>query len=470
MQEINRALSVILLAAILISASSCAIWREPNLGEIYQERDREDPPHPVILIPGFLGSKLKQKDSEQVAWGKPLDVMRGGRSDRFRLPIQHANLSRNVDNLIAYDIYDTSVGARYYGDILRALELHGGYQRGEISRPRAGDMCFVFYYDWRRDLVESARKLGEAIENLRRVYDDPDLKVDLIAHSMGGLVARYYIMYGMVDVLDQPAPPVPSYAGASSVDRVILIATPNEGALFSLRTLDQGLKKIVEAISIREVFTMPSLYEMLPAPWIDPIVDPSGRAQGIDIYDAVNWEKYGWSVFGKGRGEKKKRRASSPWTVQEQRSFLRTMLFRAGRFHRALQQSSPEPAPVQFFTFGSDCRPTLDKAILRQTDGEGWEFFFPDRGARFDASLSRIKGTLFSPGDGVVTRRSLLSFPDAGSSKNQALSSFSYAYFLCGSHGFLTADAKFQNNLFYVLNHRRHQSRGSLPSRAARGM
>ena len=240
--------------------------------------------------------------------------------------------------------------------------------------------------------------------------------------------------------------------------------------MFSLRTLDQGLKKVVEAISIGEVFTMPSLYEILPAPWTDPIVDQLGRAQGIDIYDAANWERYGWSVFGKGRGEKRKRRDSLPWVVEEQRRFLRTMLFRARRFHRALQQSGPEPAPVQFFTFGSDCRPTLDKAILRRTDSKGWEFLFQDRSARFDARLSRIKETLFSPGDGVVTRRSLLSFPDVRFSQDKAVSSFSYAYFLCGSHGFLTADAMFQNNLFYVLNHKRPQAGGSFPSQAARGM
>ena len=40
------------------------------------------------------------------------------------------------------------------------------------------------------------------IEQLRRDYDDPTLKVNVIAHSMGGLVTRYYLRYGTVDALE----------------------------------------------------------------------------------------------------------------------------------------------------------------------------------------------------------------------------------------------------------------------------
>ncbi|MGB0717444.1 MAG: esterase/lipase family protein, partial [Phycisphaerae bacterium] len=66
--------------------------------------------------------------------------------------------------------------------------------------------CFQFDYDWRRNNVENARRLHEFIldkkayiqDELKKRYDieNADFKFDLVAHSMGGLIARYYIRYG----------------------------------------------------------------------------------------------------------------------------------------------------------------------------------------------------------------------------------------------------------------------------------
>ena len=61
---------------------------------------------------------------------------------------------------------------------------------------------YVFTYDWRQDNVKTVQKLDELIEQIRLDYKDPALRVDVIAHSMGGLVVRYYERYGTVDVLD----------------------------------------------------------------------------------------------------------------------------------------------------------------------------------------------------------------------------------------------------------------------------
>src|SRR5439155_476942 len=69
--------------------------------------------------------------------------------------------------------------------------------------PKPGERRYYIYaYDWRQDNVESARGLDRLIESIRRDYGDPMLRVDIVAHSMGGLVARYYQRYGTEDVLD----------------------------------------------------------------------------------------------------------------------------------------------------------------------------------------------------------------------------------------------------------------------------
>ena len=268
-----RSLTGLLLTGLLLSTVHCGWLRKPNLEKIYPMNYQQEPLHPVILIPGFLGSKLKDRQTGKITWGRILDIFGSGRQDRFALPIDNASLSANVDDLVAYGLYDNAAGARYYGEVLEGLEVHGGYLQGDIADPQPGENCFVFYYDWRRDLVESARKLGEAIERIQIAFGDPDLKVDLVGHSMGGLIARYYVMYGKEDVLDRPGRLWPTYAGTHNVDRVVLIGTPNEGSVNTLKVLNQGLQKVVKPVSVREVFTMPSLYQMLPAPGTTPIID-----------------------------------------------------------------------------------------------------------------------------------------------------------------------------------------------------
>jgi esterase/lipase superfamily enzyme len=49
---------------------------------------------------------------------------------------------------------------------------------------------YILVYDWRQDNVQTARRLDELIERIRTDYAGPDLRVDIVAHSMGGLVTR----------------------------------------------------------------------------------------------------------------------------------------------------------------------------------------------------------------------------------------------------------------------------------------
>ena len=64
-------------------------------------------------------------------------------------------------------------------------------------------------------------------------------KVDVVAHSMGGLVTRYWLRYGDVDVLDSNDFPL-NNAGAGKARKVVLVGTPNLGSTSALQQILVG--------------------------------------------------------------------------------------------------------------------------------------------------------------------------------------------------------------------------------------
>lgn len=72
---------------------------------------------------------------------------------------------------------------------------------------------FVFPYEWRKSNVETARLLRDRVDAIKSATNWP--KVDIVAHSMGGLVAREYI-----EMQD----------GGDSIDQLITLGTPQNGS------------------------------------------------------------------------------------------------------------------------------------------------------------------------------------------------------------------------------------------------
>jgi len=75
-----------------------------------------------------------------------------------------------------------------------------------------GDDFFVFPYDWRKDLHGNMTALDDLINNAK--LSTGTTKVDIIAHSMGGLVARDYIS---------------NSSRAQKVDTLVELGTPHAG-------------------------------------------------------------------------------------------------------------------------------------------------------------------------------------------------------------------------------------------------
>ncbi len=450
---------VALLVALLCAVPlwGCLPFQRLGMEKVHHDSALRESRNPVIFLHGFMGSKLHNARTHRSVWGRVRNLFWRGKEDHLALPIDQTPLSANRDELVAHEICDSVGGIDFYGPIVRALRDIAGYDIGNIDHPHPGETLYVFAYDWRRDNVESARALGEAIDRIVAAHGRPDLKIDLVAHSMGGMVARYYVTYGGEDVLDQSPLPAPTYAGARHVGKVILIGTPIEGSFTAFRIMHLG---ITRSLSPEALFTMPSVFQLFPSREARPFVDTNGETLPVGLYDPDNWVRYGWSVFQPHilaalRHELPRRERKSAEAFhklrQRMRDFLAAALERGDAFHRALAQADPHQAPVRYYAFGSDCIPTQTRAVLHQKDGT-WKLAFSSDDLLVGIGhTERLRDLLFSPGDGTVSLASLLAQDPTIPEAFEPSISFASTVFLCEAHGFLTRNPIFQNNLFHVL-------------------
>jgi len=446
----------------LLLLGGCSVLMKPDMSRTMEIARLRRPSHPLIVIPGFLGSKLRDPRTGEVLWGTMANVLSHDQSHLLACPIESGGPEAGVDDLEPFALYESLWGIEYYRKSMRILREAGGYQLGDIAHPKPGDNAFVFLYDWRKDIVESARLLSQSLDNLKSSLGDPGLKFDVLAHSQGGLVARYYAKYGSADVLGSPMPPPPSGEGARNLNKVILLGTPNQGTLEAFRILHKGLKKVFRPMPPSVTFTMPALYEMLPPPGASILSDLEGKPVPLDLYDPETWVGERFSVFSdeEQAAVKKEMRSAgaNPAYLEarngKNRAFLGRILERARRFHAALRAPLPEGQPVAYYAFGSDCIPTLKSAVAVDEKSGRRIYLDPERHGR-DRFGERLSNLLYGPGDGTVLMESLLNLPEIhGSSPappGETGVRLSSAFFVCESHGLLPNNPIFQSNLLYLL-------------------
>src|SRR5262249_40018665 len=141
--------------------------------------------------------------------------------------------------------------------------------------------------------------------------------------------------------------------------------------------------------------------------------------------------------------------------LRQMRAFLSAALERASRLNLALDREGKRPDPVRYFAFGGDYTPTPARAmIIDEPDGS----FTPVMRAK---NLPRkydtpeIEHLMSEPGDGSVTRASLLSLDGAAAGEGQTPGiRIDYSLFLCETHRKLTENITFQDNLLQFLLYR----------------
>ncbi|HEX4953708.1 MAG TPA: alpha/beta fold hydrolase [Thermoanaerobaculia bacterium] len=199
----------------------------------------------VWILPGIMGSTLSK--GSDLYWFDPLEIWRGGLAELALVPGMPA--------------------FRASGVILMT------YLKLKLTLQLSGLEASFQPFDWRRSIDDLGRELAA------KLAAEGSGKVHLVAHSMGGLVARSAIGHG------------------ATFRRLIQVGTPNFGSFVPALSF-RGVGSVVKTLGlldrkhdvewlVRNVFTtLPGLTQMLPVP---------EKFSAIDLYDVDQWPRDGLS-------------------------------------------------------------------------------------------------------------------------------------------------------------------------------
>ncbi len=458
----SRVTQVLCLFVLLLTG--CA--SHPDLKRLYE--NIADDPHqpPVIVLHGLAGSTLIDAKTGKEFWPGGLSALA---FSNYRGLAQMSSENREGEGLVPGDLTYGVGGVDFYADLLHALESVGRFERGTPGTPVGNQRrrYYVFVYDWRKDDLIAVRKLHALIEQIRLDYGDPTLKVDLIAHSNGGLIADYYLRYGPNDVLSGTGPFKPWDEGDKRIRRLVLLGMPELGAVTSLERLIHGMRVGFGTVPAEVMATFVTPYQTLPHPLTKPLLDIRGATVDLDIYDPAVWRREHWGVYAPEVMARVRDAMSEPTEGEQAVSSLQATfdanLRRAERWQWAITAPLP-PNHVEIAAFGGDCEATPSHAVMLQDAAGPSRLVF--RASQVTAGhdnanhgrgikpLLDYDQLMSEPGDGLVTRSSQAAkrpfdLPP-GDDRFHPLP-VDQTFFLCESHGRLTHNLYFQNNLLYFL-------------------
>lgn len=466
----NKPYFILGILFLTIVTSGCISARKtPNLEQIFATARTSTGKRPVIVIPGILGSELINSRTGEKVWPSAFRTSEEG------LPIS-PNLEANHDDLVPGKIVEAVKLAKLlpevyvYRDLLEALRRYAGYRPGDWENPGIDgdrDTFYVFSYDWRRDNVANARELVRRLQRLKDKLNRQDLKFNIVAHSMGGLIARYAAMYGDADLPEGEAAIQPTWAGAAHISKIVMIGVPNEGSADAFATLvegysvTEGLRRrvpLLNKLTAEDAARTPSVFQLLPHAGAVRFLDENLKPISIDLYDAEVWKHYGWSAIH--TDDFRRRFMNTNGTngeVHELDAYLAATLRRAQRFHQALDAVDGSVSPVALMAIGGDCEETLNSPVLlRDQKRNRWVTMTRPREFRTSGgakvSKQQVTQAMYVPGDGRVTRASLLGdnlFRVRDTQTGFTLSR--YAVFGCDLHGQLPRNKTLQDNALSAI-------------------
>ena len=290
-------------------------------------------------------------------------------------------------------------------------------------------------------MLEKRAYLQKKYEELYGVKEY-GVQFDVGAHSMGGLLVRYYLRYGDQNLPYDGSMPIFDWRGSKYLEKVIIIGTPNAGYLDTVYELLKGYSPGtgVAAYPPAVIGTWPTYYQMLPLLYTRSVLyEDNVDGPSVDIFDPAIWIKYRWGLANPDQDEYLKIILPEVNSVEKRRKIaldhLTKCLNRAKQFTAALKIYKAPPDDVMLILFFGDAVKTRRTAMVDRNTGE-------------------IKFTGYDSGDGIVCTTSALFDLRAGQKWSPKFKSpifwHSVVPFLSAHMG-LTQGAVFADHIAYCL-------------------
>ncbi len=459
------------LGLLSLSTGCLEQHRPADVAAIYGDAARSESSRrrPVIVIPGILGSNLVQQDTGRIVWGAfsgtYADPLTSDGAQLIALPMVGGDLNELTDDVIPNGALDRvklkvlglPLELNAYHSLLHTLGV-GGFrdqQLAEVGAIDYGDKhftCFQFGYDWRRSNAENAARLMRYIKEKRAFVQnqferefgpgDYDVKFNIVAHSMGGLLTRYFLRYGDAPLPLDGSMPELTWAGAKYVGQAIMVGTPNAGSVLALKQLIEGTHPapVVSPYAAAILGTMPAVYELMPRARHGTIYENGADgSRVVDLTDPKVWEKYQWGMYDPKQDETLKVLLPEVSQASERRGIatahLAKCLRNARQFTAALDKPATPPAHLRLVLYAGDALETPSALTVNSRTG-------------------RVSVCKTAPGDGTVARYSALMDERHGRPYEPRLQSpvaWDQVTFFFEDHLGLTKAQHFHDNVLFQL-------------------
>ncbi|HAS42043.1 MAG TPA: hypothetical protein DCS93_16300 [Microscillaceae bacterium] len=218
----------------------------------------------IVLIPGTTGSTLVKKDQSY----HPLITQWPAKVIAYaKLGLKAAALKVLEDpSLVAGQpiMYGLSAPTAYhdfihYFEHLYDFESKNFRELDDLKGTLPNRLLVAFAYDWRVNNEQSALELQKTLNEIDSIYKN-DYEVYLVAHSMGGIVGRYYLETGIAK----------KDAVYNHISAFITLGTPHLGAPLALNAILGNMQKFssidlgTDIQQFVDDSRYPSTYQLLP--------------------------------------------------------------------------------------------------------------------------------------------------------------------------------------------------------------
>jgi pimeloyl-ACP methyl ester carboxylesterase len=259
---------------------------------------------PVILIPGIMGSTLMNNGGTgPELWVADFQDWTYKNLSLFPTDLPSATISATdvIRNVLFEDYYGNFINFLTSQQDISGNNIYPLYQlNGNPSNLSAGcpttqamnsPKLFLFPYDWRQSNAVSAAELRDYVRCIQNFY--PGTKVNIVAHSMGGLVARWYVLHNPANSVNELVSIATPWLGAPQVINVL--ATGQYWPITPVLMIDPVLKYIAGSMTgVHELLPSPKYIDLGGAPFVEQGWDWNGDGNSSQIYtytqyrDAMN--------------------------------------------------------------------------------------------------------------------------------------------------------------------------------------